>query len=60
MNWLVTVTKDGKETEELTKEGAMIVRNPSGEEYVLSAHTFWQRYQIVDIENERNSYNLYK
>ncbi len=45
---IVTVLKDGTvETENITQKGDYVVTNPSGEQYVLPAEKFWQRYELT-------------
>jgi hypothetical protein len=48
---IVTETKDGKETQNIAKEGDFVIKNPGGEEYIIAGETFKKRYDY-DIEGE--------
>ncbi len=42
---IVTMTQDGKETENQAKKGDFVVANPGGERYIISAEKMDKRYQ---------------
>ncbi len=41
---IITITSDGKETENTAGENCFVVKNPTGEEYILKGETFSKRY----------------
>lgn len=44
---IVTVMADGHtETKNTVKEGDMVAKNPSGEEYIIDAKTFAKKYEL--------------
>ncbi len=45
---IITYTSDGKETENIAAEGDMVIRNPTGEEYIISGEKFRKRYMFVE------------
>lgn len=53
-----TNTSDGKETTNTAKEGDFVVKNPTGEEYIIKKETFAKRYDKCkgDSNGEWESY----
>ncbi len=55
-----TNTSDGKETTNTAKEGNFIVRNPTGEEYILKSDSFEKRYTHLPDGPKEGKWESYK
>ena len=49
-----TITSDGKETTNTAKEGDFVVKNPTGEEYIIKGDLFKKRYDYVGTTDFRS------
>jgi len=58
---IITNTKDGEETRNTANESDFIIKNPTGEEYIISAKKLADRYKLLEgkVANAGSSYKVY-